>query len=86
MIDLKIKFTATHKGRQVRPEDLPKLVEADLVHDLKQRVNDTARRVRCPVHNKTGRVTVSGTSLKTFKATVDGCCDKLKQALEAALK
>ena len=52
-------------------------LEKAAFQQVKTNVQERLRRVRCPQHHQSPRVTSSGTSLATLRWSITGCCDRL---------
>ena len=73
--------TFTVNGRRVPTGPVDKAVrdalEKELIEQTKQNVQARLRRIHCPEHHQSPRVTFSGTSQTTLRWSIVGCCDRL---------
>jgi hypothetical protein len=61
-------------------------IEKAVFRSVKESIEKKLAAVRCPEHRQPPRVTASGTSVSNLKWKVDGCCRKLIDATNRALR
>jgi hypothetical protein len=72
-----IKLTFTIGGRSVSAQQFEKDLEKALVAAGNAETEKRVRAARCPVHQRTARVTATGASTDR-RLTVEPCCEKWK--------
>ncbi len=75
VFDVEIKFKVG--GREVSPGKFGDAVTAAALKEVAGTVKAKLQRIRCPEHNQSPRVEVSGPSLDRLEWTVHACCQKL---------
>lgn len=78
MFDIKFKIN----GRNVRSDQIGKKMERAALEHGKKQIQEGVRRIRCPVHGTTARVTAIGRDL-SWK--VEGCCEALIESVRKAM-
>ena len=75
MFNVDIKFKVG--GREVSPDKFGDAITAAALEEAARNVKAKLQSVRCPDHNQSPRVEVSGPSLDKLEWTIHGCCQKL---------
>lgn len=60
-------------------------LEKSAFEQVKKNVQERLRRVRCPEHHQSPRVTSSGSSLSNLSWSIEGCCDQVVSEAKKAL-
>ena len=72
-------------NRKVSQREWERHIAEAPLEGLKDRIRQRVRNVRCPKHGTTPNVTFTKTS-SGFDAKVSGCCDKVVEAAQRALR
>lgn len=81
---VEIKFKV--RGREVSRHDFGNAIQAAAYEHMKNRVAEKLRDVRCPEHREYAQVTAEGDDLEHLRWTVSGCCEKVREEAQKALR
>ncbi len=73
-------------GREVSPENLGDALKAQVWRSVSDSVAERLRSIRCPEHGSVPVVVAEGSSLDTLEWKISGCCEKLRDEAQKALK
>jgi hypothetical protein len=72
-------------GREVSQEKYASHMKNQMLVSIKDAMRAKIEAVRCPVHNKTGKAILVEDTGANFKFGIDGCCESLSEAVQAAI-
>jgi len=81
---VEIKFKV--RGREVSRGDFGNAIQATVYEHMKTRVAEKLRDERCPEHSECTKVTAEGDDLEHLHWKVFGCCEKLREEAQKALR
>lgn len=83
-----IKFSVEYKidGRSVSGDQFAESAHRKVIDHLKSTIKTKVESVQCPEHHVRARLRDQTPSGTTMKLAVEGCCDKLAQMTQTALR
>ncbi len=75
MVTIELKFKVG--GREVSPNKWRDAIQAELLKEISDQIQQKLTQVRCPDHNEAPRVVAEGPSLDKLEFFIHGCCQKL---------
>jgi hypothetical protein len=83
---MKISFKMKVGRDQAQGEKVGESIERVGLEQVREQIQKRVEGLRCPEHDQTAQVEISGQSLGELKVNIVACCDKLRNRALQALK